>query len=97
LGASEAIIREFRDIEVADLGDSSNVEDIGAFQIAMDDVIFMQAAESLEDGEGRSPYELFLESFWQMHLYSLLDHALEISPIRVLHDNAKCLRLGKKE
>lgn len=63
----------------------------------MNDVIFMQATKSLEDREGRSPYKLLFESLRQMHFDSLLDHALKISTIGVLHNNAKCLGIRKKE
>lgn len=32
-----------------------------------------------------------------MHLAPLLDHALKVSPVCILHDNAKRLGIGKEE
>lgn len=97
MSAGEAVISEFGDVEVAKLGEAADVEDIGAFQIAVDDVVGVQSAESLEDREGGLPYKLLFESFGEVHFASFLDHAFEVSPICVLHNDAEGLGIGKKE
>jgi hypothetical protein len=97
LRAGEAVVGELGDVEVTDLCESAHVEDIGAFEIAVDDVVGVQSAEPLEDREGGLPDELLFQALREVHLASLLDHAFEVSPIGVLHNDAEGLRIGKKE
>lgn len=44
----ETIVGDFGDVQISQFGDSFHKEDIGAFEVSMYDVVFVQTFESFE-------------------------------------------------
>lgn len=76
LGRAESVLSQLRNIQVPKLGDSVCKENVGAFDIPVDDIVLVENPESLEELNGNLPDKLFLESRSRLAILPIDDFVL---------------------
>jgi hypothetical protein len=97
LGGSKSIISYFRNVQIPYLSRTSHVKYVCTFHISMYDIVFMQPLQPFQKLMCRLPNKLLIETTATILLCPPVYFSFKISPISVLHYNAKGLNLGHIE